>query len=89
MAEKLDRAKENIFNLDAEITVSFEKCVYPVLQVNDPKLLLEAIEYHKNLIIPPRFSVLAGEAVHHLRSCFDHVAWYFVSVLSSFQLPTS
>jgi hypothetical protein len=28
-------------------------------------------------VVPPRFSVLAGEIVHHLRSCFDHVTWNF------------
>jgi hypothetical protein len=26
-----------------------------------------------------RFSVLAGEAVHHLRSCLDHIVWHFSS----------
>jgi hypothetical protein len=40
-------------------------------------LFLMAIDYHKNRIIPSRFSVLAGELVHHLRSCFDHVVWHF------------
>ena len=27
--------------------------------------------------IPLRFSVLAGEIVHHLRSCLDHIVWHF------------
>jgi hypothetical protein len=25
--------------------------------------------------VPLRFSVIAGEVIHHLRSCFDHIIW--------------
>jgi len=77
IAEKLVRAKENISNLDAEIEAFFQKSDYPVLPQDDGQILLKAIEYHKNLVIPPRFAVLAGEAIHHLRSCFDHLVWHF------------
>jgi hypothetical protein len=77
MAEKLKRAEENIFNLHFEMEGFFEKCDYPVLPQDDKELLLKAIEYHKNLFIPLRFSVLAGEIIHHLRSCFDHLVWHF------------
>jgi len=75
--EKLKRANENIHNLEAEIAWFFQKSEYPVLSTDNVKLIPEAIEYHKNLIIPLRFSLLAGEIVHHLRSCFDHVVWHF------------
>lgn len=77
IGEKLKRAKENIGNLDLEIATFFQECDYPVIPENDLKLLLQAIEYHKNLPIPLRFSVLSGEIVHHLRSCLDHVVWHF------------
>lgn len=77
IAERLNRAKEHIFNLDSEIGAFFKEGDYPVLPESDRKLLLEAIEYHKNRVIPPRFSVLAGEIIHHLRSCFDHLVWHF------------
>lgn len=77
IAEKLVRAEENIFNLYSEIERFFEEGDYAVLPENDRKALLKAIEYHKNRAIPPRFSVLAGEIVHHLRSCFDHIVWHF------------
>ena len=77
IAEKLIRAKENIFGLDSEIERFFQEGEYAVLPENDRKALLEAIEYHKNLVIPPRFGVLVGEIVHHLRSCFDHIVWHF------------
>lgn len=76
IAEKLKRAEENIFNLHAEMERFFEKCDYPVLPQNDSEALLKAIEYHKNLVTPPRFGVLAGEINHQLRSCFDHVIWH-------------
>jgi hypothetical protein len=77
IAEKLKRAEENIFNLYAEMERFFHECDYPVLPQDDSKLLLQAIEYHKNLVIPPRFGVLVGEINHQLRSCFDHIVWCF------------
>ncbi len=78
--DKLKRANENILNLESEIARFFQEGKYPVLPEHDNKLLLEAIQYHKNRIIPLRFSVLAGEIVHHLRSCLDHVAWIFSDI---------
>lgn len=79
ITEKLKRADEDIVNLHSEIDAFFQGCRYPVLPKDDDEKLLEAIQYHKALAIPPRFSVLIGEIVHHLRSCFDHVAWQFSS----------
>jgi hypothetical protein len=87
IAEKLTRVKENIFNLESEISGFFQEGDYPVLPENDRKLLLEAIEYHKNRIIPPRFSVLAGEVVHHLRSCFDHIVWHYSTGPKQNEMP--
>src|SRR5258708_27984155 len=75
--ERLKRTNENILNLQTEISVFFQEGKYPVIPEDDKKLLLEAIEYHKSRVIPSRFSVLAGEIVHHLRSCLDHVVWEF------------
>ena len=77
IAEKLKRAEENIHNLYFEMGRFFEEGDYPVLPEDDRELLFKAIEYHKNRVIPPRFGVLAGEVIHHLRSCFDHVVWHF------------
>ncbi len=77
--EKLKRTNETIHNLEAEVKAFFQEGEYAVLPEHHKKLLLEAIQYHKNRVIPLRFSVLAGEIVHHLRSCFDHVAWQFSS----------
>lgn len=77
IAEKLERANESIHNLDSEIAIFFQECDYPRIPENDGESLRKAIQYHRNLRIPPRFSVLAGEIIHHLRSCFDHVVWHF------------
>jgi len=75
--EKLKRSKENILNLQTEVKRFFEESKYPTLPQNNPKLLTEAIKYHSQRQIPLRFSVLAGEIAHHLRSCLDHIAWQF------------
>jgi hypothetical protein len=74
---KLERAEENIHNLYFEMERFFKEGDYPVLPEDDRELLLKAIEYHKNRVIPPRFGVLTGEIIHHLRSCFDHIVWHF------------
>jgi hypothetical protein len=36
---------------------------------------INCFQLQSERIIPPRFSVIAGEIVHHLRSCLDHIAW--------------
>lgn len=77
IAEKLSRAKEDIANLRTDIATFFEEGDFAELPEHDRELLLKAIEYHKNRVIPPRFAVLAGEIIHHLRSCFDHIVWHF------------
>src|SRR5579872_2188789 len=77
IAEKLNRSYENIRNLEAEIARFFQESKYPVLSEDNHKIIPEALEYHAKRRIPLRFSVLSGEIVHHLRSCFDHVVWHF------------
>lgn len=80
IAEKLKRTDENIGNLNREIDSFFAASKYPVIPDPDAKEWQEAVNYHRNLAIPVRFAVLCGEVVHHLRSCLDHVAWYFSGV---------
>jgi hypothetical protein len=80
IGEKLKRSQENIFDLHEEIVLFFKESDHPIIPNNDSKLLLEAIEYHKKRLVPPRFGVLAGEIIHHLRSCFDHVVWHFSDI---------
>jgi hypothetical protein len=74
---KLNRSHENICNLESEIARFFQDSKYPVLSEDNQKIIPEAVEYLYKLIIPPRFSVLSGEIIHHLRSCLDHLVWHF------------
>ena len=75
--EKLKRTNENIRNLESELAAFLNEGEHAVLPEYDTELLLQAIKYHADRVIPPRFSVLAGEIVHHLRSCLDHIVWQF------------
>jgi hypothetical protein len=77
ISEKLKRADENIVNLAVEINLFFQESKYPVIPDPNDKAWQEAVNYHRNLPIPKRFSVLAGEIVHHLRSSLDHIVWIF------------
>lgn len=77
IAEKLKRADQTIGNLHTEILAFFKKSKYPVLPNPNDERWQEAVDYHSKLPIPTRFSVLAGEIVHHLRSSLDHVVWIF------------
>jgi|SRR5580693_5135859 hypothetical protein len=79
IAKKLERADQNIFNLHNEILKFFSDSKYPVIPHPDAEGWQEAVDYHRALGIPKRFSVLSGEIVHHLRSCLDHLVWYFSS----------
>jgi hypothetical protein len=73
--EKLKRADENILNLGIEISAFIKSS--PDAGVTNPKAnrTQQWINVHKDRVIPPRFGVLAGEIVHHWRSCLDHIAW--------------
>jgi hypothetical protein len=77
IAEKLKRSAENVRNLEAEIETFFKSGKYSVVPKNDIELIRKMIEYHQNRPMPLRFSVIAGEVIHHLRSCIDHIAWQF------------
>jgi hypothetical protein len=75
--EKLKRSHQSILSLEDEVSRFFKECKYPFLPDLGDERLLEAIGYHRKLKIPSRFSVLAGEIVHHLRSSLDHLVWEF------------
>jgi hypothetical protein len=79
IAAKLERADQNIANLHSEIISFFERSKFPEIPnpIDNKMLWQEAIDYHKSLPVPVRFSVLTGEIIHHLRSCFDHIVWIF------------
>lgn len=73
--EKLKRSHENILSLQSEINEFIESGEFAVFSFEDKVTVQKAAEYHRHRVIPLRFSVLAGEIIHHLRSCLDHIAW--------------
>jgi hypothetical protein len=79
IVEKLKRANENICNLHSEIVAFFKAGQYPVMFDVNSKEWQEAPDSHRSRTIPKRFSVLSGEVIHQMRSCFDHIMWHFSS----------
>ena len=77
--KKLERADENIVSLNNEIVQFFKESKYPIIPDIRDKSWQDAVYYHRDLEVPKRFSVLAGEIIHHLRSCLDHIVWHFSS----------
>ncbi|MFY9644188.1 MAG: hypothetical protein WAK29_03365 [Terriglobales bacterium] len=73
--EKLERADENILNLGVEINAFVKGSPDPSTAEPKGNRTQQWINFHKYRDIPPRFGVLAGEIVHHWRSCLDHIAW--------------
>ncbi len=71
---KIERAKQQIHDLNIEITALLTSGIYSVVG----ECQAERNRYVFKLIGPPvplRISVIAGEIIHHFRSCFDHVIW--------------
>jgi hypothetical protein len=79
--KKLERANENIRNLEREIAVHlapvplvhFEGVHATVTQQD--REAWEKLRDYTHQKVPLRFSILAGEIIHHLRSSLDHLAW--------------
>ena len=73
--EKLKRADEDIFNLNLEISPFLKADPDGGTAKAKRQTAQQWVNFHKERSIPPRFAVLAGEIVHHLRSCLEHIAW--------------
>jgi hypothetical protein len=72
---KLERAEENIFKLNVEISDFLNEGPYRRAAKDKRKAVEEWLKFHSQRDIPPRFAVLSGEILYHLRSSLDHVAW--------------
>jgi hypothetical protein len=59
---KLKRADENVLNLDSEIDRFFKACKYPVIPDRNDERVHDAFNYYRELKVPLRLSVLAGES---------------------------
>jgi hypothetical protein len=78
---KIERAKEHIRNLDADIsryineaghTVTFSDHYDPSGGAFDRRMVINGPA------IPARIMVIVGEIVHQLRSSLDHLVWQLV-----------
>jgi hypothetical protein len=86
--EILKRANQNIVNLDSEIASFVKNNKYPIVGNKNLQVLREQAEHYGRLIIPIRFSILAGEVIHHFRSCLDHIAWQLAMPIARRDHPT-
>ena len=82
--ERLKRADENIRNLHAEVSQFLAPLPRVRFDLHGNDIVFSdkdrnAFDKLRQRILAgtamPRFGVLAGEIVHHLRSAFDHVVW--------------
>jgi hypothetical protein len=73
--EILKRADENIVNLNREIDIWLNDSPAPVGIEDDDETFLKFAGEHIDRKIPLRFSVLAGEVIHHLRTSLNHLAF--------------
>jgi hypothetical protein len=74
---KIERANDNIGNLDNEIAAFVHPENYIIVRHVDHKAQ-ECTFTARGQTIPLRFSVLIGEIIHHLRSSLDHLIWQLV-----------
>ena len=75
---KLDRAEETLQNLDSEFASFIERDPKPFDIVGKHNGAEYQFIVRGDPILPPRFSVLIGEIIHHLRSTLDHLIWALV-----------
>lgn len=82
---KLERAREHLDALGRELLPFSKSTTYPVRYGRDPQT-----NEHVWRIDPPsvpiRVSLLAGDALHNLRSALDHLVWQLV--LANGNTPT-
>ena len=71
---KLERAKQQLQDLGLEVDKLLQIGAYRIVGEHQP----DRQRYVFKLLGPPvpdMIAVLTGEIIHHLRCCFDHVAW--------------
>jgi len=76
---RLDRVDEHILNLNCEIGTFLNQRPDESLSDDKQTAAHELWGFYVKRGIPPRFSVIAGEIVHHLRSCLDNIVWLLSS----------
>src|ERR1017187_4670578 len=76
---KIERAEEQIYKLESA-WANFREHAYQVASKDDPQT--EDRTYYLSSVrdIPPTMSLLAGDAVHNLRTALDHLIQLLISV---------
>lgn len=72
---KIERAREQISALDADVRQFLEDGPYVIRAAYDEKSGEDLYRAQVVRVPPPRISVVVGEIVHDLRSALDHLAW--------------
>jgi hypothetical protein len=76
---KTERAEHHIRELDARIE-SFRKLdAYKLVVDNNPQIPERIYKVRPIVRIPVEFSLIAGDAIHNLRSALDHLACHLVA----------
>lgn len=83
---KVERAKQHIANLDAHIAAFVQRDPYVVVRAEDPDTgdLVWRVRVREQP--DPRWGLIAGDAIHNLRSALDHLVWQLV--LANGRQPT-
>lgn len=83
---KIERAEEHINDLDSRIVAFLKSEAYSVSVEDDPKTDERAYRVHFHSPIPLALSLVAGDALHNLRSALDHLVWQLVEAAGN--MPT-
>jgi len=90
--EKLERAADHIEALQIAVNSLLDSTPYRSVPDDDPEALQDLNRIVRDLRIPPRIGILAGEVIHQTRSALDHIATALVlankgTVTSQTQFP--
>jgi hypothetical protein len=72
--EKLERALQHIGDLQVEVETLLDTLPYRAVSDGDLEALKDLRNMVSELRMPPRAAILAGEAIHQIRSSLDHIA---------------
>ena len=75
---KLERAYKHISDIDAAIRLFFESSPYVIVAKQDQQTG-DYVSYVESVRdVPADVPLIAGDAIHNIRSALDHLAWQLV-----------
>jgi hypothetical protein len=75
---KIERAEEQIHNLESELNAFLKTKPYGVLRYYDVQAGERVDRFRVNAVAPLRFAVIVGEILHDLRSSLDQVICHLI-----------